>query len=127
MAPRKITDGTLANFTITLLRGTAYSQVFIHKSAGVPTNLTGKDVVFKFKDVFEDLFVLSSADAPTALGSSVEITDAVDGEFTLYLSPEETETAELTTSGCGHWWIEFVESGVPTPPIWVDKVVVLDI
>lgn len=124
MAPRKITDSCSLNFTIMLLRGTAYSQVFVHKSAGVPTNLTGKDVVFKFKDVFEDLLVLSSADAPTTLGSSVEKTDEVNGEFTLYLSPEETETAEL---GAGKWWIEFVEGGITSEPIWIDSVKVLDI
>lgn len=110
--PKKFTEDGVAGYPLRILRGITYSRVFkFENSDGTPVNLTGMEVVVHLRDVFSTLFVLGSNDAPTALGSEVAITDAVNGEFRFKLTDEETLTAVLTSSNEGKWWIELHDTG----------------
>lgn len=106
MAPRLVSDTT---FTLQLYRGITYSTTFTYTDPNdVPINLTGKSIVIGLKDIFDNTLLLGSALPASALGSTVTITDAVNGKFRLYITDEETETADL---GSGRWWIEEHDGG----------------
>lgn len=125
MPPRQITTSQCTvGFPIILYRGVSYVQTFTYYNPDrTPIDLTGKGIIIEFKDVFGTTLRLSSEDSPTALGSYVEITDAVNGEFKLVVTDEETLTAEL---GPGRWWMGRIE-GSEVILIWRDSVDVQDV
>jgi len=119
--PQRVSSNT--TYTLPLYRGITYSKTFTYQdSAGVGINLTGKEIQVKVKDVFPALLSIGSDLPTTTLGSSVTITDAVNGKFNVHISDEETETAEL---GSGRWWIELHDAG-DVLLLWRDAVDVND-
>lgn len=111
--PKRLTEDSVANYPLRILRGITYSRVFqFANNDGSPVDLTGMEIVIHLRDVFPTLVVMSSNDAPTPLGSEVVITDAVNGKFRFKLTDEETLTAVLTTSSTeARWWIELHDTG----------------
>lgn len=105
---RKLTETCETFYTINLYKGQAWNKEFTYTDAnGEPIDLSTTPVSIKFKDVFPDQLELFSDGSPTALNSSLEITDAVGGKFTVKLSKDEILTAEV---GTGSWWIEFYDT-----------------
>lgn len=92
----------------TVYKGVTFSLPFTYKQAnGVPYDLTGKSVVAKFKTLF-GATTLEITETPTTLGSYTLLTDAVNGQFLIFLTDEETDTLEETS---GTWWIELHDGG----------------
>lgn len=121
---RKLIDTVQQNYTITIYTGVTYSRIFQYmQSDGNPVNLTGKVIKMEFKDVFTSTMILLSSDVPTALGSKVEITDAVNGYFRVEITSEETATAVI---GPGKWWIELID-GSDSDLLWLDCVNVVEV
>lgn len=109
MVARRIIETSQEHYTIVLYKGITYSKNFQWTDRnGVGIDLTGKVLTVSFKNVFDDLFQMSTDDSPTTLGSTFTITDILNGKFRLQLTDEETETAEV---GGGNWWVEIEESG----------------
>jgi hypothetical protein len=117
-------EPAVSNFTLEIYRGASCSEGFQYLNPdGTPVDISGKVVAFGLKNIFDSTFKLTSGDAPTTLGSSIEITDAVNGEFRFLITDEETETANL---GTGRWWVE-VRDGGDVKLLWRDTAVVYDI
>lgn len=101
-------------YDIEMRRGITMSIPITYKQPnGAPVDLTGKSIVAKFKNVFSTLLSIDSDDAPTALGSSVTITDALAGKALIKVSDEETLTAILTEDATeqARWWAELHDAG----------------
>lgn len=124
MAPRKLTEKVQKNYTIRLYKGITYNKSFVYKdSSGTPINLTGKSVSIKFKDIFPTQLELFSDGAPSDLGSTITITDATEGAFTIQITLAETLTGD---TGQGRWWIE-LHDGTESFLIWLDDVTLEEI
>lgn len=125
MAAQRVACSTSQSYQIVLYQGVVYSRNFQYTGpSGAGIDLAGKVLTIKFKDVFDNLFILSTDGAPSVLGSSFTITDEPNGKFRLQLSDEETATAGV---GSGTWWIEIDESG-NTDLLWPpDEVKVIEL
>jgi hypothetical protein len=108
-------------YIITIIRGISLSLPFTYKAPdGTPIDLTGKEVVFKLK---LDGVIHTYTSTPNTYGSVVTITDAVNGEFLVLVTDEETTTFDLIT---GRWWLELHESGNITL-LFRDDVIIEDV
>jgi hypothetical protein len=111
--PRRLTDQGASGYPLKIQRGITWSRVFqFTNNDGTPVDMTGMSIVVHIRDIFDTLFVLSSDDPPTALGSEVVFTDQVNGTFRFKLTDEETLTAnEVNDSNPGKWWMERLDDG----------------
>ena len=111
--PRRLTDNEVATYPLVIRRGITWSRVFqFTNNDGTPIDMTGMSVVVHIRDIFDTLFVLSTDDAATALGSEVVFTDQANGIFRFKLTDEETLTAnEVDSSDDGLWWVEYHDDG----------------
>ncbi len=113
-----------AGYILEILRGISLSEPFTYKNPdGSAIDLTGKTVVFKLKFGTTIHTYTSTANA---YGSSVTITDAINGKFLVLVTDEETLTFALTDGTPGKWWLELHESG-NIDLLWRDDVTVEDV
>lgn len=122
MTPTRTTCDS--NYTVEIWQGITYSREFKYTDVnGDAIDLTGKVISIKFKDVFPTQLELFSNTAPSVLGSTFLVTDAVNGKFRLQLTDEETAT---TDTGQGKWWIELY-TGSDVDLLWIDSVLVKEL
>lgn len=77
---------------------------------GPPINLTGKSIIFNLRCGAVNLEINSGT--PSLLGSTITITDALNGKYTLKLTDEETERF---LAPIGRWWMTLIDGGDETP------------
>lgn len=96
---------TTYNFEI--YEGVTFIRTFAYKDpTGVAITLVGKVIVFKLK-LPASTFTITSG-TPTALGSTLTITNAAGGLFTLKLTDEDTAAFPVTANA---WWWNELQSG----------------
>lgn len=102
-------ESVITNFIVKIYRGVTYIETFTYLNPdGSPIDLSATSVIFGIKGIFDNILKLTSGDSPTALGSFVEIQDAVNGVVRVVIPDEETITANLAT---GTWWLADGEVG----------------
>lgn len=101
--------------TFTFVRGVTFERTFTYKDPNqTPIDITGMEVSFGFRrrDEKDAAFAMASTDPATALGSTIEITDAAGGEIELKLTDEETDAIDFDL---GNWWLHLLVSGDVRP------------
>lgn len=85
-------------FTVTIYKGLTFSLPWAYQNPdGTGIDLTGKSIVFRL--ILDDT-VYDYTETANSFGSSVTITDVVNGEFTVKIAKEETATFEVVV---GKW------------------------
>ena len=108
-------------YTLKIDKGFTYIRAFsFHAPAagstaanpivGDPINLTGKTLIFNLR--CGGVILTINSGTPSALGSTITITDAVAGKYTLKLTDEETD---LFNAPVGRWWITLINGGDEAP------------
>ena len=77
---------------------------------GDPINLTGKSIIFNLR--CGGIVLTINSGTPSASGSTITITDAVNGKYALKITDEETD---LFNAPVGRWWLTLIDGGDETP------------
>jgi hypothetical protein len=101
---------------IPITAGVTFRAKITISSAGVPTNLTGKTLVFHVlkRDADTDIFAFAVDAAANDNGSRFFITNATGGETRIKIADEDTlflRKALGTAGGTGRWWISDEAAG----------------
>lgn len=108
-------------YTLKIDKGFTYIRAFTFNApapgstaanpiVGLPINLTGKTIIFNLRLGSVSLTINSGT--PSALGSTITITDAANGKYALKLTDEETD---LFIAPVGRWWMTLIDGADEYP------------
>jgi hypothetical protein len=108
-------------YTLKIDKGFTYIRAFTFNApatgstatnpiAGDPVDLTGKSIIFNLR--CGGVVLTINSGTPSALGSTITITDAINGKYTLKLTDEETD---LFIAPVGRWWMTLIDGGDESP------------
>ena len=108
-------------YTLKIDKGFTYFRAFTFNApapgstianpiAGDPIDLTGKSIIFNLR--CGGVILTINSGTPSALGSTITITDAINGKYVLKLTDEETD---LFNAPVGRWWITLIDGGDEAP------------